>query len=125
MSMKAAPPDDRSLPRHITGSGRAAPPSAHTAGPWEVCPSGYRVMSKPLTGYGRCICDTANNAKTRNAENAANARLIAAAPELAEGCQALVKWATKIRENWGTDLHPDRMAELAKAEEALKKAGLL
>ena len=60
----------------------------HTPGPWTVTDgSAYRVMSanKVVHGgveFGIYICDTANNAKTRTPENAANARLIAAAPEL-------------------------------------------
>jgi hypothetical protein len=47
-------------------------------------------MSKPREGFGVYICDTANNKATRTPENAANARLIAAAPELLEALEALV-----------------------------------
>lgn len=59
----------------------------HTPGPWDVAPSGYRVMSanrvvEGRTIWGVYICDTANNPKTRTPENAANARLIAAAPDM-------------------------------------------
>jgi hypothetical protein len=37
-----------------------------------------------VTEYGVYICDTASNSNTRTPKNAANARLIAAAPDLLE-----------------------------------------
>lgn len=59
-----------------------------TRGPWMVTPSGYRVMWVDKTPPGEAtdsgvICDTATNQKTRTRENAANAKLIAKAPEMA------------------------------------------
>lgn len=64
--------------------------SKHTPGPWEA--KGWRVCANlaeggpPLT----VICDTANNKASRTPENEANARLIAAAPDLLVACKMLV-----------------------------------
>ena len=57
-----------------------------TPGPWEAnrwrvcagCGEGERIS---------VICDTAHNMKTRTAENEANARLIAAAPDFLEAAK--------------------------------------
>jgi len=65
----------------------------HTPGPWQVassmCP--YRVIAAVEEPFGVVVvCDTANNAKTRTPENAANANLIAAAPEMYEALKAIL-----------------------------------
>ena len=57
---------------------------SHTPGPWDA--NRWRVCAEP-NGKIEVICDTANNKETRNEENAANARLIAAAPELLAACE--------------------------------------
>ena len=60
----------------------------HTPGPWEA--SGWRVCFN--CGLGQnigVICDTATRKADRTLENMANARLIAAAPDLLEACKAL------------------------------------
>lgn len=70
--------------------------SKDTPGPWKVTDSGYRVVrvsyspsdSETVTDC-RYICDTANNKATRIPENAANARLIAAAPELLDALKEI------------------------------------
>lgn len=68
----------------------------HTPGPWEIAPgSEYRVMWASRTPEGEIadcgvICDTASNLKTRTRENAANARLIAAAPEMYDALKAML-----------------------------------
>lgn len=59
-----------------------------TPGPWEA--SGWRVCHS-LGGKIGVVCDTANNAKSRTEENKANARLIAAAPDLLAACQAVLR----------------------------------
>jgi hypothetical protein len=70
---------------------------SHTPGPWMIADgSQYRVLSVARDESGditRCvyICDTANNAKTRTPENKANARLIAAAPELLESLRNVLE----------------------------------
>jgi hypothetical protein len=66
--------------------------AAHTAGPWQLAASEFRVVWTKRNADGELldsgvICDTANNARTRTKENAANARLIAAAPELLSSLQ--------------------------------------
>jgi hypothetical protein len=61
----------------------------HTPGPWEA--SRWRVCGRIDTDRICVICDTAHNAKSRTPENEANARLIAAAPDLLAACQQLLK----------------------------------
>lgn len=51
----------------------------YTPGPWSA--KDWRVCHS-VDGDIGVICDTANNKATRTAENMANAKLIAAAPEL-------------------------------------------
>lgn len=50
-------------------------PGPWSADRWRVC-ANFNEGDPPI----KVICDTANNAKTRNDENAANAYLIASAP---------------------------------------------
>lgn len=63
-----------------------------TPGPWEA--SRWRVCTHIKVGGPpiKVICDTANNAATRNDENAANARLIAAAPALYAALEFVGGW---------------------------------
>ena len=61
--------------------------SEHTPGPWEA--SRWRVCHD-ITGRAGVICDTATNTTTRTPENEANARLIAAAPDLLRELTRLV-----------------------------------
>lgn len=61
----------------------------HTPGPWAA--KDWRVCA----GLGKgqrisVICDTAANNKSRTPENEANARLIAAAPDLLAACRMVL-----------------------------------
>ncbi len=68
--------------------------SKHTPGPWSakdwrVC-SGIDIDGNLIPGRTcSVICDTANNKASRTSENKANAKLIAAAPELLEALRDL------------------------------------
>ena len=56
--------------------------SGYTKGPWTLSSDGYRILGSG-NAHGlidKQIAFTAHNQKTRTPENAANARLIAAAP---------------------------------------------
>lgn len=67
----------------------------HTPGPWEA--SQWRVCAG--LGEGQrisVVCDTANNKASRTAENAANAKLIAAAPDLLAFAQAHEAWEAEF-----------------------------
>ena len=76
----------------------------HTPAPWDrklICTgeysSAWRVSHtfKPAI-YPRIICDV--NANLGDTQGDANAKLIAAAPELLEACQKLVTWLRSIRD---------------------------
>lgn len=81
-----------------------------TPGPWEIASgSAYRVVWVEFGADGKItdcelICDTANNAKTRTPENAANARLISAAPEMYEAMIELDAALMAIQEDIDTEL---------------------
>lgn len=66
----------------------------HTPGPWQA--KDYRVCGF-RNGRIKVICDTANNLKTRTEENAANAALIAAAPEMLAALRHLVAASAGVR----------------------------
>lgn len=84
------------------------PGGEHTPGRWES--SGWRVCAISDSGDVKVICDTATTKRSRNAENAATARLIAAAPAmLAElrACLAACKaWLTYF-DRLDEDSEPD------------------
>lgn len=63
----------------------------HTPGPWDVTPSGYHVYDE----HGNVTADCAQPDIGSLEERKANARLIAAAPELL----AMVERLTDAREN--------------------------
>lgn len=88
---------------------------AHTPGPWRVENSVLNIIAQP-TPYlpDGLIAATRylGNAPERETEHAANAALLAAAPDLLAACR-------KVVNNWG-DLHPKDLQQLraaiAKAE---------
>lgn len=108
--------------------------SAHTPGPWSLAPSGRTVWADfphddPNTGLrasiGREVARVTFDDETAHA----NARLIAAAPTLAEALRALLPFAeaaerARIARNVGTEfsIEPDKRCEAARA--ALAEAGL-
>jgi len=69
--------------------------SKHTPGPWKVSIFGD-IETEKTDEYGIAIRRIAYDEGCLgggNEEDQANARLIAAAPELLEACKAVVKWA--------------------------------
>jgi hypothetical protein len=95
--------------------------SKHTPGPWTL--SAYypnRVIGDRNDGEGRyvadCHCNGLNGAE--QPEDAANARLIAAAPDLLEALQGML-------DVYGNDghLHAPALAALRAARAAIAKAG--
>lgn len=77
----------------------------HTPGPWQV--TGYHIDAP--TGTVATVCDTGDD----DAQGAANARLIAKAPDL----KAALAWALDQIED---DLDPDHQAALAGARKLLE-----
>lgn len=62
----------------------------HTPGPWESV--GRAVYTAHENPSREIIWDGHNTRSAGNDEQLANARLIAAAPELLEACQAMIAW---------------------------------
>lgn len=58
----------------------------HTKGPWMVPPDGYRVLALVNGAYVH-VATTGHNVRQRTPEAQANAKLIAAAPEILEACE--------------------------------------
>ena len=63
--------------------------SGHTPGPWRQDDSRMGFGSRVWDAEGSRVCDVDNDLREPH-ENAANARLIAAAPDLLEAAKALV-----------------------------------
>jgi hypothetical protein len=97
-------------------------PTAHTPGPWKVSPADKDRGALHVYGsYGRDWIEVAKvQAVTEWAgSETANARLIAAAPELAEALLEFVDWK-------GAKVTRETAAVLfEKARAALQKAGVL
>jgi hypothetical protein len=81
--------------------------AAHTPGPWKVFPGSTQVVRDQGDVVGETICEAENcNAFVQNeARNQANARLIAAAPEMLEALRAVllfysVDWTAEKRAEW-------------------------
>ena len=98
----------------------------HTPGPWEaVCTEGRELDATQLVKDSRhqivALCD--EDIQKPRTEREANARLIAAAPEMAEALRAIYDY-DELHEEAGNQ--ETRLGELARsAEAALQKAGLL
>ena len=75
--------------------------STHTKGNWKIAPGGCGVISK--SDRPICTCGTMDLGQPDNglAENEANARLIAAAPELLAACEYVIRVAAG---EWGKTL---------------------
>lgn len=95
----------------------------HTPGPWRVGTDDRSIFTvRGTTSAGmQHIATAAGCASLNDADLRANARLIAAAPELAEACQALIALVDgpkPVNSNTVADVHV-----LARA--ALRKAGVI
>ena len=97
----------------------------HTHGPW-WSPDGKTIKQdyRPLTEVGGCIIAGVMGGSTSgpffievDEEVSANARLIAAAPELLEALDRLVKWGQAQKTADGSGFH-----SLEQAREAIAKA---
>ena len=97
--------------------------SGHTPGPWAVTPDSFVMAgSRPSIGVARVI--------THAKEFVANARLIAAAPELLEALKALVDSQSVLHETTGVGVYAEdcpgddtcRCAIVAQVNAAIAKA---
>lgn len=94
---------------------------AHTPGPWTATESGGLLFVIDAGDYdhkadtGFFVGTVTDGGKE---EHAANARLIAAAPDLLEALESLVSSEWMVTHSWGGD----RDAVMAKARAAIAKA---
>jgi hypothetical protein len=101
------PPQAPSSAETVSGEG-----SGHTPGPWRVLPTPFcdRIEAE----NGPCIAETGNWLAHEKVEQHANARLIAAAPDLLEALKEL-----RVRE-WGHGPSTDPL--YARVRDAIAKA---
>jgi len=96
----------------------------HTPGPWEV--SGFPKSEgfSILTGKGRCVAERypAAVSEKEGEEMEANARLIAAAPELLEACKKALMVITSIKEVLKSDGMPSMLKIEKEIQQAISKA---
>lgn len=76
------------LPQRANTEDNQAKSTGHTPGPWTSNEDG-QIQSKELNNYGNWIVATIG--RPMSEQDHANARLIAAAPELLEACKAAIK----------------------------------
>ena len=92
----------------------------HTPGPWKTTRFGEHtfVTAENHMGLAESICQITDDPEDlSSAESAANARLIAAAPELLEACKAMFDLLEKEEPNWYLRKHYNiATATIAKAE---------
>ena len=113
---------------------RSRQEKTHTPGPWKYdwAPKGDNIISIYHTysdsGYVRYVCDTIGTDTPLIPENEANARLIAAAPDMAEalkGCKDMLLEARKQFSLMDCPGHASAAAgHFKQACIALKKAGV-
>lgn len=75
----------------------AQQPTQHTPGPWrwehDVSEDAMRLVGLKGEIVLQPVCDCGERTPSALIENPANARLIAAAPDLWEACKGYVKWS--------------------------------
>jgi len=98
--------------------------SAHTPGPWEIDPDtrpGMEWNNHIVDSTGNLtICFMSHSGGLSPDRDKANARLIAAAPELLEALESFI--ALNLRNDGATCDWHDLIAAVANAEKAVKKA---
>lgn len=97
--------------------------SGHTPGPWHVSEKGFIAGESAPTVYATddelryvAFCNDRWNEKGRETDNLANARLIAAAPELLESLEAMYAMFN------GNGVTPEDDAAIDAARSAIAKA---
>jgi hypothetical protein len=108
---------------------------SHTPGPWKFAKYGYHEQiwsDKVVNGDQKHICNVFTScvpglngheigrfSRIDRDEQLANAKLIAAAPELLRSCMQLLQCRIDHLEEWG---NPDDWYEVVLAKEAIRKA---
>lgn len=97
----------------------------HTPGPWVVRTIDQSLATVETQDGEYIICTAAqlrwDDWKTEHAERKANARLIAAAPELLEAAKLVLEWYEAEDNHSGTDFY-QRMQMCRDSEDAIRAA---
>jgi hypothetical protein len=91
--------------------------ATHTPGPWEISKNEAGELDICEAGAGNMLADLA---KCKNAE--ANARLIAAAPDLLEALRGLLRETRQSVPNINVKKHFSLMVQMEEAKSAIAKA---
>lgn len=93
---------------------------SYTPGPWALHVDGVLVLGAGPNPQAVVDCETSASPNLRRAEREANARLIAAAPELLEACKRLLTFNEELAVDIGVSAHYPSAgfarAAIAKAE---------
>lgn len=90
-------------------------PAKHTPGPWKYFPNVGPTKVLIVEEDGSTVVELST--RVRDSRLIANARLIAAAPELLEACKAGLHYLNTHEGGWETPIARDEMnAAIAKAE---------
>lgn len=94
--------------------------ATHTPGPWELSGGNTSVWAISPPNARVRIADIRQHSPMNGVDNEANARLIAAAPELLEAC----KWADRVIQDFRGQVRTEVMSDVAlsKLKAAIAKA---
>lgn len=95
---------------------------APTPGPWILIPAEYENTIYHVEGQSDYPTVAAVFFRNTDEEAEANARLIAAAPELLEVVDDLLAWVFDMNQGAGNELDDDERARYLRAETILRKA---
>lgn len=93
------------------------PKYTHTPGPWHVGGKGDSIVYATVDGGNYAVCNAVTFHGQPGFEDTANARLIAAAPELLDACRKMARlggWTEKAPRGF-TDTWESAVSAIAKA----------
>lgn len=92
---------------------------SHTPGPWHVGGKGNAIVYADVEGGSYAVCNAVTYHGQPNFEDAANARLISAAPDLLTAAEAVLEHCALVHRHWGEN---SNLQQANAAEQALRAA---